>query len=267
MADRRYFSCWLATIVPLADIERSPSFAVTSTSVAFAGIFATSTLSSSARSFSTRTVPSAATTRFISVRKGGSSRSPVGPTLAGNSSRAERGSSRAESRGAHRQFYAVEKQLRENGNGDWKDLDRLERFQRILAERQARSLPVLKKLGDWLEAESPRVLPKNPIREAMDYARNNWTALISTSTMVIWRSTTTPPSEHCGASPSDGDWLFLGSDRGGRPAAAHYSLIASCLRNNVEPFAYACSIAASEGRSPGCAGHPWAVRRPGRQRR
>ena len=49
--------------------------------------------------------------------------------------------------------------------------------QRILAERQARSLSVLKKLGDWLKAESPRVLPKNPIREAMDYARNNWTAL------------------------------------------------------------------------------------------
>ena len=34
------------------------------------------------------------------------------------------------------------------------------------------------------------------------------------------------------------NWLFLGSDRGGRAAAVHFSLIASCLRNNVEPFKY-----------------------------
>ena len=34
------------------------------------------------------------------------------------------------------------------------------------------------------------------------------------------------------------NWLFLGSDRGGRAAAIHFSLIASCLRNQVEPFAY-----------------------------
>jgi hypothetical protein len=27
------------------------------------------------------------------------------------------------------------------------------------------------------DAESPRVLPKNPMREAVDYARSNWTAL------------------------------------------------------------------------------------------
>jgi len=29
-----------------------------------------------------------------------------------------------------------------------------------------------------------------------------------------------------------------GSDRGDRAAAMHFSLIGSCLRNNVEPFAY-----------------------------
>jgi hypothetical protein len=75
------------------------------------------------------------------------------------------------------QLYAVEKELREHGQEDWQELDRDERFDRIVAERQARSLPVLKQLGDWLEAEAPRVLPKNPFREAMEYTRNNWTAL------------------------------------------------------------------------------------------
>jgi transposase len=137
------------------------------------------------------------------------------------------------------QLYAVEKQLREHLNGDWKDLDRLERFQRILAERQARSLPVLKKLGDWLEAESPRVLPKNPIREAVDYARNNWTALnqyVHHGHLAIDNNAAERALR--GIAIGRRNWLFLGSDRGGRAAAAHFSLIASCVRNNVEPFAY-----------------------------
>ena len=34
------------------------------------------------------------------------------------------------------------------------------------------------------------------------------------------------------------NWLCLGSDRGGRAAAVHFSLVASCLRGKVEPFAY-----------------------------
>ena len=67
------------------------------------------------------------------------------------------------------QLYAVEKELRQHGATDWRELDRDERLQRILAERQARSWPVLKQLGDWLEAEAPRVLPKSPFREAMEY--------------------------------------------------------------------------------------------------
>ena len=34
------------------------------------------------------------------------------------------------------------------------------------------------------------------------------------------------------------NWLHCGSDRGGRAAAVHYTLIASCQRNGVEPFRY-----------------------------
>ncbi|HEV7225263.1 MAG TPA: transposase [Pirellulales bacterium] len=48
---------------------------------------------------------------------------------------------------------------------------------RIVAERQARAAPVLKRFGDWLDAKASRVLPENPIREAMEYDRNHWAAL------------------------------------------------------------------------------------------
>ena len=137
------------------------------------------------------------------------------------------------------QLYAVEKELREHCQSDWQDLDRAERFARILAERQARSVPVLKQFGDWLEAEAPRVLPKSPLREALDYSRNNWTALnqyarhgcLSIDNNVAERTLR-------GIAIGRRNWLFLGNDRGGRAAAIHFSLIASCLRNGVEPFAY-----------------------------
>jgi transposase len=33
-------------------------------------------------------------------------------------------------------------------------------------------------------------------------------------------------------------WLQCGSDRGGRAAAMHYSLMASCQRNGIDPFTY-----------------------------
>ena len=137
------------------------------------------------------------------------------------------------------QLYGVEKQLREHLKSDWTDLDRQERFQRIVAERQSRSVLILKNLGDWLEAESKRVLTKNPIREAVDYARNNWTALnqyAHQGHLAIDNNAAERALR--GIAIGRRNWLFLGSDRGGRAAAAHFSLIASCVRNNVEPFAY-----------------------------
>jgi transposase len=137
------------------------------------------------------------------------------------------------------QLYAVEKELRKLCQEDWRELDRAERFARIVAERQARSLPVLKQFGAWLEAETPRVLPKSPLRAAMEYTRNNWTALNQYAHhghLTIDNNAAERALR--GIAIGRRNWLFLGSDRGGRAAAVHFSLIASCLRNNVEPFAY-----------------------------
>ena len=34
------------------------------------------------------------------------------------------------------------------------------------------------------------------------------------------------------------NWLFVGSDRGGRAAAIHFSLLASCKRHGHDPWVY-----------------------------
>ena len=38
------------------------------------------------------------------------------------------------------------------------------------------------------------------------------------------------------------NWLFAGSDRGGRAAAIAFSLIQTCKLHGVEPFAYLADI-------------------------
>jgi transposase len=136
-------------------------------------------------------------------------------------------------------LYAVETALRERCQAEWREMDRAERFARIVAERQARSLDVLEQFGAWLEAEAPRVLPKNPFRGAMEYTRNNWAALnqyAQHGQLTIDNNAAERALR--GIAIGRRNWLFLGNDRGGRAAAIHFSLIASCLRNNVEPFGY-----------------------------
>jgi transposase len=108
-----------------------------------------------------------------------------------------------------------------------------------LALRQAKARPVLDDIKNYLKRERAMVLPKSAIGEAMDYALKNWEALLrycqdgdleidnngaerSLRPIVVGRN----------------NWLFYGSDQGGRTGAVLSSLIATCKRLHIEPFAY-----------------------------
>jgi transposase len=108
-----------------------------------------------------------------------------------------------------------------------------------LALRLAKARPVLEDIKTYLETEKPKVLPKSTIGNAIDYTLKNWQALVrycqdgdleidnngaerSLRQIVVGRN----------------NWLFYGSDQGGRTAAVLTSLIATCKRLHVEPFAY-----------------------------
>jgi transposase len=108
-----------------------------------------------------------------------------------------------------------------------------------LALRQANSRPILDDIKLYLEAEKPKVLPKSPIGVAIDYALKNWEALLrycqdgdleidnnhaerSLRSIVVGRN----------------NWLFYGSDKGGRTGAVLSTLIATCKRLRIEPFTY-----------------------------
>ncbi len=136
-------------------------------------------------------------------------------------------------------LYVVEKDLRERCQGEWEQFTLEERAERIVAERQQRSRPLLDGFHAWLETEAPKVLPKSPVRGAMNYTLNNWTAL-SVYLEDGWLDIDNNEGENSlrGLCIGRRNWLFCGSDRGGRAAAIHFSLLASCKRHGHDPWVY-----------------------------
>jgi hypothetical protein len=132
-----------------------------------------------------------------------------------------------------RQLYDVEK--------DAKKLD----AERRRALRQEKSKPLFegaentKGFKDWLDEQQPNVLPKSPIGEAVNYALNNWTALTRyLDDGILDIDNNAAEQALRGIAIGRKNWLFLGSNRGGRAAAVHYTLIQSAKRHGIDPFAY-----------------------------
>ncbi len=107
--------------------------------------------------------------------------------------------------------------------------------------RQQCSLPVLAEFRAWLDAESPRFLPKSPTGAAATYALNQWDALLrycEDGELSIDNNV----GERAMKPPALGrkNWLFVASRNGGRRAAILFSLVASCKASQVEPWAWLC---------------------------
>jgi transposase len=107
------------------------------------------------------------------------------------------------------------------------------------AIRQRDAVPLLKSLGEWLDEQARKALPKSPVGRAVAYARNQWPDL-QTYTLDGELSIDNNLSERNVRAQALGrkNYLFVGSDRGGRTAATLYSLVGSCKRLRVDPFAY-----------------------------
>jgi len=111
------------------------------------------------------------------------------------------------------------------------------------ALREAQATPRLTELRTWLETQQAGaggpVLPKSPMGQAMGYALNQWDALCVYTTdgdLAIDNNAAENTLRRIALGRKN--WLFCGSDRGGRTAAILFSLIASCDRHHVDPFAY-----------------------------
>ena len=125
------------------------------------------------------------------------------------------------------ELYAVEAQARD------------ETVATRLALRQQESLPKLRLLHDWLIAQRVRTADGSGLARAIDYSLKRWHALIR--------------YVESGSLPIDNNlvenairpitlgrrnWLFTGSERAGRRAAAIQSLLATAKLNDLEPLAW-----------------------------
>jgi transposase len=126
-----------------------------------------------------------------------------------------------------RQLYLLEREL-----ADASDEERC-------ALRQARALPMLAEFKTWLDTLAPRVVPKTELASAVGYALNQWDAFLRYCDQG-WLLIDNTRSERALRPIAIGrnNWLFFGSDGGGRTGAILYSLVASAKANRIHPYFY-----------------------------
>src|SRR5712692_6618127 len=129
--------------------------------------------------------------------------------------------------GVIRQLYRVEAEGKDGEAG----------ARRALREEQAK--PILDRFKTWLDEQADLVLPKSPIGEAVHYARAQWTALtryLEDGDLSIDNNA----SERALRRVVTGrkNWLFCGSDEGGKRAAILYSVVATCKAHAIDVWAY-----------------------------
>jgi transposase len=126
-----------------------------------------------------------------------------------------------------RALYEVEKRA--------KELSPAER----LKLRQAESAPRLRSLGEWLEQLQRTVLPKSPLATAVGYALNQWSALnvyVTDGDLTI--DNNTAENALRGTAVGRKNWLFHGSETGGRTAAVLTTMTTTCKRLGINPWLY-----------------------------
>jgi transposase len=140
--------------------------------------------------------------------------------------------------GWYRELYAVEVEIKERN---------IEERYRV---RQERSLPLLSAFRQWLDEQRVVVLPKSPLGQAVQYALNQWPALLRyTADGRLAIDNNVAEREMKRIAIGRKNWLFAGSDRGGTTAAVLYTLTSTCARQGVDAFVYLAEVIR---RLPGC---------------
>jgi hypothetical protein len=105
--------------------------------------------------------------------------------------------------------------------------------------RRSESVPILDDIKAYLLKEKPKVLPKSVEGQAISYTLSNWPALIrycEDGDLEIDNNGAERSLR--GIAVGRKNWMFYGSNNGGQTAAILTSLIATCKRHNIDPFAY-----------------------------
>jgi transposase len=111
------------------------------------------------------------------------------------------------------------------------------------AGRQARVLPLVTELAQWMRGVRGQLSRHSDVAKAMDYMLKRWpafTRFLDDGRICLTNNAVERALR--GVALGRRSWLFAGSDRGGERAAAMYSLIATCKLNDVDPRAWLADV-------------------------
>jgi len=130
---------------------------------------------------------------------------------------------------AIRSLYRVERECKEAELG----------HDQRRTKRLAESRRTFDSLRDWLAELKSLLLPKSPIGKAVGYFLNHADALgrfLHDGRLEIDNNRCERAMRQVAVGRKN--WLFAGSEAGGRRAATLYSLVVSCWELGIDPFAY-----------------------------
>jgi transposase len=105
--------------------------------------------------------------------------------------------------------------------------------------RAKRSAPIVERFLSWCDAEFPQLLEDTPIYDGVRYARNQRQGLsrfLSDGRLPLDNNISERELRRQAVGRKN--WMFLGSDDGGRVNSVFTSLLASCRMLDVEPWTY-----------------------------
>jgi transposase len=105
--------------------------------------------------------------------------------------------------------------------------------------RQQEAKPIFMDVGQLIATLRKDVLPKSPLGQALKYAENQWPAM-ARYLEVAYAELDYNSIEHAlrGVVLGRRNWLHVGQEAGGEKAANLFSLMITCKRLGVEPYAY-----------------------------
>jgi transposase len=114
---------------------------------------------------------------------------------------------------------------------------------KIVERRQEKSIPILLAFKTWLEAENLQTLPKSPIGKAIAYTLKRWNKLtVFTTIGALEIDNNRIENAIRPLALGRKNYLFVGSDEGGKRAAMMYSFFASCKIHNLNPLKWLTDV-------------------------
>ncbi|MDE2495889.1 MAG: IS66 family transposase [Alphaproteobacteria bacterium] len=114
------------------------------------------------------------------------------------------------------------------------------------AMRQERSAPLVAELENYMREAYAKLSPKSDPAKAIAYSLNRWAALTRfLGDGRLCMTNNAAEREIRSVAVGRHNWTFVGSDEGGRRAAAMFTLINSCKLNGVDPQAWLAYVLAN----------------------